>query len=171
MAADFEYSDEAVITSAVEALAHDSPDSEALALRLAELSEPVLEKNIDRIGDALFATDPVLAMRVLNVLPAAFTRRHAETYVSCLNHLPSTGDVAGAFVTFKARSVHRGKIAEWSLDKALWKWLRRSNNANIELVLYDLGPDWGALWADYTAVVFGAGRLSRKLHRMAARID
>lgn len=165
-----EPTDDDIIASALEALENDAPDSEAHATRLSEVPESVLEKHVDRLTDALFLADPPMAMRIANILPPICTRRHAENYIYYLNHTGDPGYAAGVFVTFKARSVHRTKYTEWSLDKALWKWMRHTDNAAIEAVVQVLGPDWGALWADHVAVVFGAGRLSRKLHRLAQQL-
>lgn len=162
--------DEAIMARAIDALENYSFDSEEHASALAELSDAVLEKNLDRIGDALFLADPPMAMRILNLLPPAFTRKHVDTYISYLNRIGDPGYAAGVFVTFKARAIHRTNRAEWSLDKALWKWMRHTDAASLEAVVHDLGPDWGALWADQVAVVFGSGRLSRKLRRLAERM-
>ncbi|HZE41038.1 MAG TPA: hypothetical protein VE172_19740 [Stackebrandtia sp.] len=162
-----ELSDDDIIADAVVALENYAPDSETRALLLAGVPEATLEKNLDRLSDALFLADPPMAMRILNVLPPIFTRLHAESYISYLNHTGDPGYAAGVFVTFKARSNHRTKLTEWSLDKALWKWMRHTDNASIEEVVRELGPDWGGLWADQVAVVFGAGRLSRRLRKMA----
>ncbi|ADD46011.1 hypothetical protein [Stackebrandtia nassauensis] len=165
-----EPADEDIIASAIEALENYAPDSEERAARLVDVPETVLEKHVDRLTDALFLADPPMAMRIANLLPPICTRRHAENYIYYLNHTGDPGYAAGVFVTFKARSVHRTKYTEWSLDKALWKWMRHTDNGSIEDVVRELGPDWGALWADHVAVVFGAGRLSRKLHKLAQQL-
>lgn len=158
------------VARAIAALERDAADAEELALGLAEVSESVLGKSSDRLSEALLWADPPMAMRILNVLPAMYTRDHIDNYVAYLNHTGNPGFAAGAFVVFKARSFHRSNRNEWNLDKALWKWLRHTDNDAISAVLHTLGPDWGSLWIDYVAVVFGAGRLSRRLRRELRRM-
>ena len=162
--------DEDIIAGAIDALENYTADSEQRASLLIDVPESTLEKHVDKLTDALFLADPPMAMRIANLLPPVCTRQHAENYIYYLNHTGDPGYAAGVFVTFKARSTHRTKLTEWSLDKALWKWMRHTDNASIEAVVRELGPDWGALWADHVAVVFGSGRLSRRLHKLAGQL-
>ncbi|MGH8877414.1 MAG: hypothetical protein ACRD0P_08750 [Stackebrandtia sp.] len=165
-----EPTDDDIIAHAIEALENYAPDSEERAGRLIVVPESTLEKHVDKLTDALFLADPPMAMRIANLLPPIYIRKHAENYIYYLNHTGDPGYAAGVFVTFKARSTHRTKLTEWSLDKALWKWMRHTDNGSIEQVVRVLGSDWGALWADHVAVVFGAGRLSRRLHKLAGQL-
>lgn len=156
-----------VLRDAIAALETFQPDSEERALRLQDLDTELVESHIRAITDALFLAEPAMAMRVLNVLPASFFKVHADNYISYLNSIGDPGYAAGVFVTFKARSVHRTNLIEWNLDKALWKWMRQTDTVNLEEVVVELGPDWGSLWADQVAVVYGAGRLSKRLTKLA----
>ncbi|MGH8793613.1 MAG: hypothetical protein ACRDXX_13345 [Stackebrandtia sp.] len=165
-----EGAEHALVDNVLAAIEEDAPDAEAVARGLSDVSEAVLEKNADRLSEVLLWADPPMSMRILHTLPAAFTRRHVDNYLYYLNNTANAGFAAGAFVVFKARSAHRTNLMEHNLDKALWKWMRHADHDAIEAVLRTLGPDWGALWADYTAVVLGSGRLSRRLHREVRRM-
>ncbi len=156
-----------VLRDAIAALETFEPNSEERAMRLESVPMETLEEHIGPITDALFLAEPTMAMRVLNALPAAFFKIHFENYLAYLNSTSDPGYAAGAFVIFKARSIHRTNLNEWNLDKALWKWMRQTDTVNLEEVVVALGPDWGSLFADHVAIVYGAGRLSKRLHRLA----